>query len=201
VILEKTETGWDFQFEKMEAFLLASALNQLLADYRLSPEELRRMRRGPYRRAVTSHKEAARHMGDEQELLEDAETMWRGERAATLQQWMNDYEPGEPWSLELTDEEIETFLNVLNDRRLQLAAKHNFSIAELDAPPEDMPDENIRAALWEIHYLAMFQETCLRLLQEGEELFHNVKEEEPEEMDDDDAFGEEDGDDGADGKF
>ncbi|MEM1059525.1 MAG: DUF2017 family protein [Verrucomicrobiota bacterium] len=171
MILIKTETGWAFEFEKMEAFLLASALNQLLDDYATDPGELRRMRRGPYRRAITSHKEGARQMGEEQELLEDAETLWRGEREATLKQWMSTHRPGESWELTLTEDELETFLNVLNDRRLHLAARHNFSVQELDAPPEDMPDEHIRAALWEIHYLAMFQETVLRLLQEGEEGF------------------------------
>lgn len=169
MIFEKTDSGWTLEFEKMEAFLLASALNQLLEDYRLSPEDLRKMRRGSYKRVVSSHKEGARQMQEEQELLEDAETMWRAERESILKGWMQSYEPGDGWALELPGDEIEVFLNVLNDRRLYLATRHQFTVEELDSPPEDMADENVRAALWEIHYLAMFQETCLRLMEDGDD--------------------------------
>lgn len=166
---ERTATGWTLRLEKMEAFLLASALNQLLEDYRLSPEELRKMRRGAYQRTITSSAEGVRQMAEEQELLADAETVWRAEREHILENWMATYEAGEGWTLELQEDEMETFLNVLNDRRLYLATRHRFTDQELETPPEEMADETVRAALWEIHYLAVFQETFLRLMEEGED--------------------------------
>lgn len=149
-----------------EAAVLRSILASLASAYRVPPEEV-----DPKLAAVWYSQRGCQSAGmsreDAREWVRQIHG-FKGANLALIQEWLKQIGvPGkEPAALVLPDEQAESFVGVLNDHRLRMAALHGIGQEEMDLRTEEDwerigPDR--QSALIQIHVLAWIIETVLRL--------------------------------------
>lgn len=161
---------WRLDLNEIEAHLLAGSLDRLVSHYRMTLEDLPEALQDYWRGRLAAEKDAEQ-LRDAQQQLEEERLAWRGERLPKVEKWLAAYDEsgiGRAWTLRLDREEMETFLVVLNDRRLTLAVEFGIDETLMEADMDAINDVALRQALWEVNILAHFQEYCLMALENWE---------------------------------
>ncbi len=151
------------RFEPAEREILVSSLLELRKHYETElsqmSEELQRHWRG-----VLTRGEGAEEIPGAAEELEAERLSWRPERVELLRKWLapegslqNSAQP----SLRLSQGEADEFLSMLNDRRLTLALGQGITDEQMEWNPLTVKARDLQKALWEIHFLAYLQESCV----------------------------------------
>lgn len=159
----------ELEFEGTERELLVMSLTELQKQYEVALDELPPALQAYWKGTLSSQPDPT--LAEAAEDLKDARLAWRSERLNAVDHWLglkgslldkdNDF-------FVLEADEIDLFLAVLNDRRLSLAALHDFGDAAMEIHPSAAPAEAQRA-LWEVHLLAFIMEHCLQAMEEEEE--------------------------------
>jgi hypothetical protein len=158
---EQIEPGqWRLSFNQPETDFVLNTLAQLGRHYhediaRMSPA-LRAYWQGIITRSEAPPSEEVRELQDD---LADARTELRGERLALVENWMREYELSEqrdPWSVEITTEERDEFIAMLNDRRMMLALETGITEDDMEADLGQIANEARRNSILEIDVLGHF---------------------------------------------
>jgi hypothetical protein len=161
MISEQTSPGvWRLSFSEPEAEFLVNVLARLGKHYQEDisrlPPALRAYWTGPISREKTAH---AEELKESQEVLSEARTELREDRLSLAENWLRDYELAEsrdPWQVEITGEERDEFISMLNDRRMLLAAEAGITQSDMETDPGQIANEARRIIVWEIDMLGAF---------------------------------------------
>ena len=152
-----------FRFEAAEREILLSSLLELRNHYQTDVSQLPEALQRHWRGTVSRGEEDEEIPGAAEEL--EAERLgWRPERLALLQTWLAPDSPLQnpaQASLRLSRGEVDEFLSMLNDRRLTLAITQGITEEQMDWNPLTVRSRDLQRALWEIHFLAYLQESCV----------------------------------------
>lgn len=166
MIIERSAHGdWTLAFNETEGLILASALRKLEGHYAVKLEDLPEHLRKHWRGRISRDDATAESLSEEAEWLAEERAAWRPQRLVAVQDWLRDYQPGLPWRLSLDDDGMADFLAVLNDRRLLLTLENGIGQDEMDLDIESVSDDRLREALYEIELLAIFQMSCLAVME------------------------------------
>jgi hypothetical protein len=155
------------RFAPGEAPLLRRIFNSIIRQYTLKPGDIDpRIAEVWYSRRGC----ASARMTDEQtrEWIENLHSL-KGANLTLLRRWARNLapRPNHLAQLELTDEDSQTLVTVLNDHRLMCAARHSIGEAEMNLRTLTELQEvrpRRRVALLDIMFLAAIIETVLALL-------------------------------------
>lgn len=155
------------RFAPLEARLLSRVFGSIIRQYALKPEDVH-----PRVAEVWYSKRGCAAAGmSEEQTREWVETLhnFKSANAALLGRWRRNLAPAPSHiaQLELTDEDSQTLVTVLNDHRLMCAAR--FDIAEEEMNMRSLAElqhlkPRQRVALVDIMFLAAIIETVLALL-------------------------------------
>ncbi|WP_018291549.1 DUF2017 family protein [Verrucomicrobium sp. 3C] len=152
-----------FHFEPAEREILLASFLELRKHYQTEfsqlPEELQQ-----YWRGTMSRGEEDEAILSAAEELEVERLSWRSERLALLDKWLAPDSPLQnpsETSLTLSPGEVDEFLSMLNDRRLTIAVAEGIAEEQMDWDPLSVGSRDLQRALWEIHFLAYLQESCV----------------------------------------
>ena len=166
-----TPAAWSLNLDVPQAHLLVHSLKKLADAYASPLEKLAPAVRGYFRGKIFSDPALAAELADAQEVLETEREIWRSDRLAKVVRWLEQLRKGmelQKPRLLLLKEDVPTFLAVLNDRRLMLAAEGEVTEEIMDADPQELENENQQRRIWEIHLLAYFLEEILEKMEEEE---------------------------------
>lgn len=151
---------WRLRFSEPEAIFLVNVLAWLGRHYREDvsqmPPALRSYWQGRISRGETPDTSDQK---ESQEVLAEARADLRAERLDLVEAWLREYELAEvrdPWTVELSGEERDEFIAMLNDRRLLLALEVGITEQDMEANLSDIPQEGRRASIIEIDVLGHF---------------------------------------------
>jgi hypothetical protein len=151
---------WRLSFSEPESAFIVNVLAWLRRHYEEDPAEWTPALRAYWQGSISAGPEPrSADLQEAQELLAEARAELRSDRAALAENWINDFELAEnrqPWEVEVSADEREEFVALLNDRRLILAMEMGISDAEMEADPGRIPEETRRAAVLEIDVLGHF---------------------------------------------
>jgi hypothetical protein len=180
--LQRENESLVFTLSRPERLLLAHALEELAAKYRLKPDDLdARTAAAWYSRRGC----ASAGMSDEEtkEWLEHLHAFKKGTHLQRLEEWAaqlgarrtesaergrGDSEYSEQSMLRIPTDQAATFMTAINDYRLAAAERHDIGQAEMDAhfPGQLAKLAPLRQkAVLEIHFLAWIIEETLRVMQ------------------------------------
>jgi hypothetical protein len=151
---------WRLSFTAPEAEFLINVLARLGKNYQEDvarmPAALRAYWQGTITRGKIADKE---DLKESQEVLAEARVELRAERLALVENWMRDFELAEkrdPWQVEISSAERDEFIAMLNDRRMLLALEMGITEEDMEAEPNEIPNENRRVSILEIDVLGHF---------------------------------------------
>ncbi len=150
---------WRLSFSEPEAEFVISILARLARHYQDDPERMPKALRTYWQGSISADKKRADELKESQEMLSEARAELRSERLALAESWLRDYEIAEdrqPWRVEVTNEEREEFVAMLNDRRMTLALEMGISDADMEVDPSHISDDVRRTAILEIDVLGHF---------------------------------------------
>ncbi|MDD4932451.1 MAG: DUF2017 family protein [Methylacidiphilaceae bacterium] len=157
-----------FRFEPAEREILLGSLLELRKHYQTDFSQLSEALQQHWRGTMSREAEGEEIPGAAEEL--EAERLgWRPERLALLDKWLAPDSPLQnpaQASLTLSQGEVDEFLSMLNDRRLTLAVGQGITEEQMDWNPLTVRSRDLQRALWEIHFLAYLQESCVSSLLE-----------------------------------
>ena len=152
---------WRLTLSEPEAEFIINVLARLGRQYQddisRMPPALRAYWLGPISRHGAEGR--AEELADSQEMLGEARLELRAERLALVENWLREYELAEqrdPWQVELSAEDRDEFVSMLNDRRMLLAAELQVTEEDMEADPNTITDENRRVGILEIDVLGHF---------------------------------------------
>ena len=151
------------EMQVMEA-VLSAAREQYAADFEELPDILQKYWRGRLFSGRPASIPGADTAADD---LADARLAWRSERLEIVEKWLAAgaaFGPKGDGVLVLSPDEIDSFLSILNDRRLSLAALYSISEDLMTADIEAIQPAELQQVVWEIHLLAFVMESCLQCL-------------------------------------
>jgi hypothetical protein len=157
---------WRVELGAIESNLLTTLFQRALEQYRQKVDSLPEAVQQHLRGSISKEAEPEK-LREEQEALQAERLAWRGERLVLLEKWMGDYlrsGVGKSWTFDLTRDELEGLLMILNDRRLLLATEHGLDEEEMEAQWEKAMDVNQRLVLGEIDLLTQFLGSFLMAL-------------------------------------
>jgi len=151
---------WRLRFSEPEAIFLVNILAWLGRHYREDISQMPPALRS-YWEGRISHNEATTDNGlkESQEVLAEARTELRAERLDLIETWLREYEIAEvrdPWTVELSGEERDEFIAMLNDRRLLLALENSITERDMETQLSQIPQESRRTTIVEIDILGHF---------------------------------------------
>ncbi|CAB4243899.1 conserved protein of unknown function [Methylacidimicrobium sp. AP8] len=158
-------------FDPGEREILVSSLLELRKHYQTDVSQLSEPLQQYWRGVLTRSEgiEDDEEMADGADVLEAERLSWRPERVALLNRWLAPesslHNPLDP-SLRLSRGEIDEFLSMLNDRRLTLAIAQGITDEQMEWNPLMVKSRDLQRSLWEIHFLAYLQESCISALLE-----------------------------------
>jgi len=151
---------WRLGFSEPEAGFIINVLAWLGKHYREDvsrmPPALRAYWQGTITRDKIADKEDLKEL---QEVLAEARAELRAERLALVENWLRDFELAEerdPWKVELSSADRDEFISVLNDRRMLLALEMGITEQDMEADPNEIPNETRRVGILEIDVLGHF---------------------------------------------
>jgi hypothetical protein len=154
--LTKTAEGWVLELEWLERVIIVTALEQQATHYRTPLDQLDPVLQAHWRgRLSLRGGEKAKEASED---LAEVRAGWRGERLQAIERWLqvlNLNDVDQVQSLGLTVEEIETLVQVFNERRLVLAAEYGIGDAAMEADLESGPVDQTQRAVMEIHLLGV----------------------------------------------
>ncbi|MGD9896218.1 MAG: DUF2017 family protein [Candidatus Methylacidiphilaceae bacterium] len=157
-----------FRFEPAEREILLGSLLELRKHYQTELSQMSEELQQYWRGTVTRDEEGEAISGAAEEL--EAERLsWRPERLAFLDKWLAAESPLQnpsQASLTLNPGEVDEFLSMLNDRRITLSIALGITEEQMDWNPLTVKSRDLQRALWEIHFLAYLQESCVSSLLE-----------------------------------
>jgi hypothetical protein len=151
---------WRLTFNEPETEFVLSTLARLGRQY---SEDLSRM--SPALRAywqgtlTRGGPDAQENLAEAKTDLADSRNELRAERLALVENWLREYELSEerdPWRVEITSDEREEFIAMLNDRRMHLAMEVGITEEDMETDMAQIPNERRRAAVLEIDVLGHF---------------------------------------------
>jgi hypothetical protein len=176
MLLQRENESLVFTLSLPERMLLAHALKELAAKYRLKPDELDARTAAAW---YSSRGCASAGMSDEEtkEWLEHLHAFKKNTNLQRLEDWAAqlgergtvDSEISGQSMLRIPTDQAAAFMTAINDYRLAAAARHDIGQAEMDAHSPwhlaKLPPLRQKAVL-EIHFLAWIIEETLRETQE-----------------------------------
>jgi hypothetical protein len=158
---EPTAPGqWHLSFTEPEADFLINVLARMAHHYQEDvaqlPPTLRAYWQGTITRGGAAEKD---DMKESQEVLAEARAELRSERLALAENWMRDYELAEersPWQVDISGEERDEFIAMLNDRRMLVAMEAGITEQDMEADLAHISKEARRASVLEIDVLGHF---------------------------------------------
>jgi hypothetical protein len=152
--------NWRLSFPEPEAVFIINILARLGRHYQenvaqMSPA-LRAYWQGPLARGEVKDKAALK---ESEEVLAEGRAELRSERLGLVENWIREFEIAEtrePWAVEVTHEERDEFIAMLNDRRLLLAFELGITEEEMTKDPNEIAEEARRHAILEIDILGHF---------------------------------------------
>ena len=151
---------WRLTFSEPEAAFIINVLARLAQHYEGDVSDMPTAVRGYWQGTLSAPGAAATDESREaQELLEEARTDLRSDRLALAESWIREYEIAEqrePWEVEITSDERDEFVAMLNDRRLTLALEIGLTPNDLDLDPSHIAQNERRSAILEIDVLGHF---------------------------------------------
>ena len=158
---EQTEPGhWRLSFSEVETEFVLNTIARLGRHYQEDlasmPPALRAYWQGIVSRTPGEPSKELRELQDD---LADARTELRSERLALVESWLREYELSEernPWQVEVTTEERDEFLSMLNDRRMALALELGITENDMEADLGQIGNETRRNGILEIDVLGHF---------------------------------------------
>lgn len=151
---------WRLSFSEPEASFIINVLTRLAHHYRDDPADMPPAVRAYWQGSI-SHGKAPlpEDMRESQEMLAESREELRSERLALAESWIREYEIAEtrePWQVEISSDERDEFVAMLNDRRLTLALEAGISDIEMDTDPSHIPQDKRRSSILEIDVLGHF---------------------------------------------
>ena len=158
---EQIEPGqWRLSFNEPETEFVLSTLARLGKHYQEDltkmPPALRAYWQGIITRGMDTPTKEIRELQDD---LADARTELRAERLELVENWLREFELSEernPWHVEVTTEERDEFLSMLNDRRMALALELGITENDMEADLGQIGNETRRNGILEIDVLGHF---------------------------------------------
>jgi hypothetical protein len=151
---------WRLTFAEAEGAFIVNVLERLRGHYQEDPEQWAPGLRDFWRGSISAGPEPrSADLEEAQELLAEGRTELRSERLALADNWIRDFELADrrqPWQVEISGDERDEFVAMLNDRRLTLALELGISDAEMEGDPARIVDESRRSAVLEIDVLGHF---------------------------------------------
>jgi len=151
---------WRLSFTEPEAGFLVNVLARLGKHYQddvaRMPPALRAYWQGTISRGGVADQD---DLKESQEVLAEARAELRAERLALVENWMREYELAEerdPWKVEISSAERDEFIAMLNDRRMFLALELGITEEDMEAAPNQIPQEARRVSILEIDVLGHF---------------------------------------------
>ena len=151
---------WRLTFTEPEAMFIINILAQLsrhyLEDVSKMPPALRAYWQGKISDGATRPDD---ELNEAQETLIEARAELRSERLNLVENWIRAFELAEdrdPWVVELTNEERDEFVAMLNDRRMVLATELGITETDMEADPSEISNDTRRAGILEIDVLGHF---------------------------------------------
>jgi len=161
MICEKLDSqNWCLSFPEAEAVFIINILARLGRHYQEDLDEmspaLRAYWQGPLAHGEVTDKKALK---ESEEVLSEVRTELRSERLNLVENWIREFEIAEkrdPWAVEVSNEERDEFVSMLNDRRLVVAFEMGITEEEMTMNPSEIVDETRRHAVLEIDILGHF---------------------------------------------
>jgi hypothetical protein len=158
---EQVEPGlWRLSFSEVETEFVLNTLARLGRHYQEDiagmPPALRAYWQGIVSRAPGAPDKEMRELQDD---LADARTELRADRLALVENWLREFELSEehnPWHVEVSTEERDEFISMLNDRRMALALELGITENDMEADLGQIGNETRRNGILEIDVLGHF---------------------------------------------
>ncbi len=163
--ITRNDQQLSFEIEPWEREVLAGCFFALRDSYEIAFESLPPEAQRYWKGKIGMTPEEKSELETEQHFLEEIRQHWRDERQIFVERWVQELAKSPEashWSLPLA--EADTFLQILNDRRLLLAAQHQITETDMTRDLFQTPDSPKFRALGEIDFLAYIQSLCLRNL-------------------------------------
>lgn len=158
----KTKQGFHVLLFELERMILEQILRVIIFNYGMPPDQIDERVRRLWYDADGLLDQDFEH---EREYWEDHLRGMRSERGEMVKEWLQSLEKlsGESPSIwNLPEEQGETFLMVLNDHRLCLAALSDIQENDMDSDFMEMPEGPKKEALAKIEFLGVLQELMMR---------------------------------------
>jgi hypothetical protein len=157
----KNESGqWTLTFSEAEADFIINTMARMGAHYQEDvtkmPPSLRAYWQGTLSRGANPD---SADLKEAQEVLAESRDELRAERLTFVENWIRDYELAEnhnPWTVEISGEDRDDFISILNDRRMLLSIDLGITQEDMDADLAEISNEGRRAAVLEIDVLGHF---------------------------------------------
>jgi hypothetical protein len=158
---EKTEAGlWRLGFSEAEADFIINTLARMGAHYQDDVAKMPPALRAYWQGTLTRSGDASKgDLKEAQEMLAEARGELRAERLGFVENWIREYELAEdrnPWSVEVSTDDRDEFIAMLNDRRMLLSLELGITEADMDADLSEIANETRRAGILEIDVLGHF---------------------------------------------
>jgi hypothetical protein len=158
--LTRAQEDWLLELEWLERIILAASFEQQAAHYRVPMETLDERMRAYWRGSLSKSKK--KELQEAEDDLASMRSLWRSERLKTVEEWLktiNTEEANRTQSLTLTSETLEQWIQILNERRLILAAEHEVSETEMNFDLCHLKDESLKRVIMEIQLLGVIVHT------------------------------------------
>jgi len=153
-------TTWRLSFSESEAGFIINILARLARHYLQDPDEMPPALRAYWQGSIASPQQPlTSELRESQEMLSDSRAELRSERLNLAEKWIREFEISEnrdPWRVEISSEERDEFVAMLNDRRVTLALEMNISHTDMEADPSHIAEKTRRSAILEIDVLGHF---------------------------------------------
>jgi hypothetical protein len=151
---------WRLSFSEPESAFVINVLARLARHYQGDPADMPAAVRGYWQGNVSgAGMPVPDDLREAQEMLTEAREDLRSERLALAESWIREYEIAEernPWQVEITSEERDEFVAMLNDRRLTLALEIGLKDSDMELDPSHIAHDERRSAILEIDVLGHF---------------------------------------------
>ena len=157
---EQIDLGqWRLSFSEPEADFIVNTLARLGKHYQEDVTQMSPALRAYWQGTLTRGGAAKSELAESQEVLSEARAELRSERLGLVENWIREYELAEerdPWQVEISGEERDEFVSMLNDRRMILAHDLGITEGDMEADLTKITNEKRRAAILEIDVLGHF---------------------------------------------
>ncbi len=151
---------WTLSFPEAEAVFIINILARLARNYQEDLSEMPPALRAYWQGTLTVGEAANKEeMRESQEVLSEARAELRSDRLALVENWIREFEIAEkrdPWEVDVSNEERDEFISMLNDRRLLLAFEAGITEQDMTVDPGEISQEARRHAVLEIDILGHF---------------------------------------------